>query len=178
MAKKKFISDFFRFRNVPTNDAYQDSLQCIYNLAQKFIRYRLSDNQDQEEIIQEVVLAVHKGRFMVESEEKFLGFLYAIMRYKIIDNIRKKKRHLQTFINIAEDEDFLNFVAVSADESEINLIISDIDSILSAKEKIVFSLAKIQGKSNDVISSELNISVNAIKSILYRTKKKLKEYFQ
>ena len=178
MAKESFISDFFNFRDQTEHPAYRNALYYIYTLMEKFFQFRTSNNQDREDIVQETILAIHKSRLAAKSEEKFLGFLYAIARYKFIDSLRKKQLYSKTFIHVSEDEDFFDFLTTLTHHSELDLIIMDINSILSPKEKQIFLLSKIQGKSNHIISQELNITVDAVKSIFYRARKKLKEYFK
>src|SRR5262245_37940852 len=74
--------------------AYHAFLQALGAHLRAFLRkrlYRLPD--DIEDIVQEILIAVHNGRHTYLPEQPLTAWTHAIARYKIADYLRHRSRH-------------------------------------------------------------------------------------
>ena len=62
----------------------------------EFIKRRINDPIDAEDILQDIFIKIHKGLHNLETSEKLLPWVFAISRNTIIDYYRKKRpQHLE-----------------------------------------------------------------------------------
>ena len=59
-----------------------------------FARLGLRNFGGQEDVIQEILMAIHHKRATYDGTQFFLPWMYAIARYKIIDYLRKNKKNV------------------------------------------------------------------------------------
>lgn len=101
-------------------------------------------------------------------------FLYSVTRNTVLNYIKHQKIRLryEQSLHDLEDKTLFEYFII---EEEVERILLKTQENLPPKCKRIFILA-IQGKNNDEIAKELNISVNTVKTqkkIAYRT---LKDY--
>jgi RNA polymerase sigma-70 factor, ECF subfamily len=74
--------------------AYRRFLSELSTHLRGFMRRRLSSLPgDVEDLVQEVLLAVHNGRHTYRAEEPLTAWVHAIARYKLTDFFRSRARH-------------------------------------------------------------------------------------
>lgn len=173
-----FVRFFFENRCNATSKNYKYALSKIYDLIKRYLSKRISNSQDLEDLTQDVVLAIHSARFSAEKEATFLGFIYAIAKYKLADFYRTNSRNPISNSILIEGEEFFNFLLTVSGEAEINIIQEDLGKLLSEREVNIFILQRVQGKTVHEIATSEELTVEAVKSISYRVGKKIKGYFQ
>jgi RNA polymerase sigma factor (sigma-70 family) len=140
-----------------------------------FIRRRVPDPSDAEDIVQEVFYELVEANHLLMPIEHVTGWLFRVARNRITDLFRKKKP--ESFSDAAiEDEDgeFLRFEdllpsseagpealyarSVLLDELEMAL------DELPEEQREVFVAHEIEGRSFKEISAETGVSVNTLLS--------------
>src|ERR1700722_17430853 len=74
--------------------AYRQFLAELGAHLRGFLRRRLHDGaSDIEDLVQEILLAIHNGRHTYRAEEPLTAWIHAIARYKLTDYFRGRARH-------------------------------------------------------------------------------------
>ena len=93
-------------------------LRALLPLLRGFYRRRLPGcEQDTEDLVQEVLIAVHSRRATWQPERPFTAWLYAIARYKLADHFRSRRQHvpIEDLADILAIEGFAEAADASAD---------------------------------------------------------------
>jgi len=73
--------------------AHHALLSALVPLLRTFYRRRVRDAaEDIEDLVQETLIAVHTRRATYDPQRPFVGWLFAIARYKMIDHFRRRRR--------------------------------------------------------------------------------------
>jgi len=121
---------------------------------------------DTDDLVQMTLMAIHVKRETYDPKAPLMPWLCAVARHKLIDHVRKTKRH----IHIELDEDL-------ADESmEPNLAARDVAELLKYLPKDqaeVLRLHKLKELSVEEVSHLTGLSGGNIKVLVHRGLKKL-----
>ena len=132
-----------------------------------------------EELLQDLFLKVWLKRHLIDPEKSFKAYLYQIAKNLIADHYRHLARQLKmeraSEIEELEVEDsiddmFPKDLALKA--------INEATQTLSEQQRAVFTLSKIEGKSYEEISQQLNISKATIHTHMSRAVKQIREYIR
>ncbi len=82
--------------------AYRRLLSILRDLLLTFYRKRLgsTSQHDAEDLVQEVLLAVHGRRITYDRDRPFAAWFFQIARYKLIDHFRTNGRKSQVEIEL------------------------------------------------------------------------------
>lgn len=69
--------------------AHATLLGALVPVLRNFYRRRLPDAAEAEDLVQDVLIAVHSRRATYDRERSFTAWLFAIARYKLIDHYRR-----------------------------------------------------------------------------------------
>ncbi|HZR34845.1 MAG TPA: sigma-70 family RNA polymerase sigma factor [Nevskia sp.] len=73
-------------------DAHAALLRALVPLLRSFFSRRLHDlNEDTEDLVQEVLIAVHTRRATFDVKRPFTAWLFAIARYRLVDHLRRRR---------------------------------------------------------------------------------------
>jgi RNA polymerase sigma-70 factor (ECF subfamily) len=75
-------------------DAYQKLLTELLPLLRSFVRARLREASDVEDVVQNVLVAIHRARHTYRAERRFAPWLGAVARNAVIDELRRRGRRL------------------------------------------------------------------------------------
>ncbi|BDI61993.1 sigma-70 family RNA polymerase sigma factor [Qipengyuania nanhaisediminis] len=121
-----------------------------------------------EDLVQEVLIAVHAKRASWDPQRPFLPWLAAIARYRWIDHLRKAYRH-QTR-EVADND------AIAASEEDVVLARVSLDRLfvaLPSKQAEAIELVKIGGLTIREASEKTGQSESLVKVNIHRGLKKL-----
>ena len=126
---------------------------------------------DAEDLVQEILMAVHAKRHTWRPDEPVEPWLFAIARYKAIDAFRKHGRRIE--VDISDHSDAM---AVEPDLS--GLLAADVKravSVLDGRTREVVTAISIDGHSIEETAERLNISPGAVRVAFHRGLKTLSE---
>jgi len=148
-------------------NAYTVLLSEASNWLQRYFRRKVPLAQV-DDLVQEVLLAVHKKRATFDPNRPFLPWLAAIARYRWVDHLRKVYRN-------QEDELGDNDAYEESDENAVLARIS-LDRLLtrlSRKQAQVIELVKIEGHSIRDAARQSGQTEASVKVNIHRGLKKL-----
>ena len=165
-------------------DGEDKALSLLYNLyANKLYSYGLKisndDNIVKDSIQETFINLVDKRKKLIITEKTYL-YLFKSLRNKIIEEIRtqlRKKRIEESMvvglkIQSQSAEDLM--VGLEEENSQKMIIKTAIESLSEHQREIIF-LKYSEGLNYDDISIVLDIDVASVRTLLYRTLKRMKE---
>ena len=147
--------------------AYRVLLSEVQRWLERYFRRRVAPAQ-LDDLVQEVLMAVHKKRATWDPSRPFLPWLAAIARYRWVDHLRKVYRCAEDELgdwDAAEDSDE---EAVMARTSLERLFVH-----LPEKQSEVIELVKIEGLSISEAAQKTGQSESLVKVNIHRGLKKL-----
>ena len=160
-------------------DAYQ---QKVFGTCISFI----PNKEDAEDVAQEVFLEVFKSISKFKADAKLSTWIYKITTNKCLEFIRKKKAKkrfsfMQTILRGDLPIDMtpyfveINHPGIILENKEKTALIFKAINALPENQKVIFTLAKIDGKSYQEIVEITGKSLSSVESVLFRAKKSLRK---
>ncbi len=138
-----------------------------------FIRKRVADEDDAEDILQEAFSELVAAYRLVKPIEQVGPWLFRVARNRIIDRFRKNAAHPKASV-AAEDEDSVGWEDLlpskDAGPEEAyarNVLLEEIDAALDElpeQQREVFIAQEIEGKTFRELSEEKGVSINTLLS--------------
>ncbi|MCL7753460.1 RNA polymerase sigma factor [Polaribacter sp. Z022] len=187
MSEENFINQLRAGKQNAYSQLLDDYQQKVFGTCISFI----PNKEDAEDVAQEVFLEVFKSINKFKGESKLSTWIYRIATNKCLEFIRKKntkKRFafMQTILGneIPLDKTSyfteVNHPGILLENKEKSATIFKAINTLPESQRVVFTLAKIDGKSYQEIVEITGKSLSSVESIMFRAKKGLQqklEYF-
>ncbi len=155
-------------------DAWQNK---IYNTAVSIVQ----NEQDAEDITQEVFVTLYERIGDFREEAALSTWLYRITVSKSLDHEKRKKRKkhgglLRKIFLTKEDDEPVNFdhPGILLDNKEKAAVLFKALKKLPEKQRVAFTLHKLEGLSYQEIASVMNTTLFAIESLQGRAKNNLR----
>lgn len=155
---------------------YAQLLTEISPPLKRFLKSRLFNDVALDDILQDILLAIHTARHTYRPEQPFAHWMYGIARHKLVDYFR---RHGRKNAREVSGDDLVTFIADTANTPEEALSYKDIRQALRnlpEKQRRVVAMTKIEGYSMAETAAKLGMSETAVKVTAHRAYKKLKEW--
>ena len=126
-------------------------------------------NADAEDVVQEVLLAIHLKRHTWMEDQPFLPWLNAIARYKVIDVLRRRGRRGETPI-----EDMIE--VLPAPDNDVETSPRELEKLvgrLKGREHDVVSAISLKGGSVRETAVKFSMNEGAVRVALHRGLKRL-----
>jgi RNA polymerase sigma factor (sigma-70 family) len=160
-------------------DTYQ---QKVFSTCISFI----PNKEDAEDVSQEVFITVFKSIHQFKENSKLSTWIYKITTNKCLEFIRKKQAKkrfafMQTILGNEIPIDKTNYFTefnhpgILLENQEKATILFKAIHTLPEIQRVVFTLAKVDGKSYQEIVEITGKSLSSIESVIYRAKKGLQE---
>ena len=159
----------------------------VYNTVLGIVQHE----EDAEDVSQEVFVQVFQSISSFKSESKLSTWIYRIATTKALDHLRKKKRKkrfafVQSLFGMQEQEKELpatfNHPGIILDNKEKAAVLFKALEKLPEKQKVAFTLHKVEGLSYQEIGEVMQTTLPAIESLIHRAKgnlkKQLTDYYQ
>ncbi|MCB0317687.1 MAG: sigma-70 family RNA polymerase sigma factor [Bdellovibrionales bacterium] len=159
---------------------YQDK---VHNLAMRITR----NEQDTEEILQDVFVAVYTKIQKFEGKSAFSSWLYRITVNTSFMKLRRRKKHLAVGLDEVNPTAASSWGKDRSDISDLNYIstrhelkaeLQKAISELPDEYRAIFILRDVDGLSNQEVGEVLDLSVPAVKSRLHRGRSLLRKRLQ
>jgi len=174
-------------------DGDDDAFACLMGRHRKYVDWTLSqfvgNQHDLEDMQQEVFLRVFRARQTYRPQAKFSTWLFTITRNVALNRLRKSSRRHER--NLAPDDSLRAFrldkLALApadhapeaiAKRSETCTIVRNAISDLSLRQRTAIEMAYLRGHSHRAIADSMNTTPEAVKSLLRRTRCKLRDSLQ
>jgi RNA polymerase sigma-70 factor (ECF subfamily) len=159
--------------------------RTLYHVA-----YRMTGNpQDSEEIVQETFLRAYKALERFEMRANFATWIYRIAVNRTLDFLSTKKTHMQNSYQITDEPDPENSREIQVEapqpgpdrllgSAEMKTRMTEALGLLTAVERVAFTMRHMEGRSVDEISQALKVKNSAAKNTIFRAVKKLRQQLE
>src|SRR5438093_992699 len=164
--------------------AFEELIERHQALVARTVARMLSSNSDVEDIAQQVFIRVWKSARRYVPRAKFTTWLLKITRNLVFNEMRRTKRHahvpLQSELG-AEDPPLKDEANLAPDasllETELQRTIEQAILQLPETQRMALVLRRYEQLSYEQIAEVLDLSVPAVKSVLFRARSELRSRF-
>ncbi|HEX2591895.1 MAG TPA: sigma-70 family RNA polymerase sigma factor [Rhizomicrobium sp.] len=157
---------------------YRELLESITPHLRALVRRNLAragaGNADAEDVVQEVLLAIHLKRHTWMTDQPFTPWLNAIARHKVIDALRKRGRRGEFPIDGLEEV----LPAPAEEEGTSHTELERLVGRLDGRSHDIVSAISLEGKSIGDVAKAQSMSEGAVRVALHRGLKKLASLYQ
>jgi RNA polymerase sigma-70 factor (ECF subfamily) len=152
--------------------AYRAFLGELATHLRSWLRMRLAGLPHEiEDLLQELLLAVHNQRHTYDPKQPLKPWVHAIARYKIVDLLRRRSRNEMR--NDPIDEDDPIFAAVDGEAAEASYDLAKLLEELPDRQRLPLVYVKIEGASVADTAKRTGMSEAAVKVGIHRGLKAL-----
>ena len=159
-------------------EAYRLLLDALAPVLRRIARQRLrqagTGNADAEDVVQEVLLAVHLKRHTWMRDQPFSPWLNAIARYKLIDVLRRRGRRgevpIDDLIEVLPDQS----AQAEASPRELERLVGR----LQGREHDIVTAISLEGQSVRDAAAKWSMSEGAVRVALHRGLKRLAQLYR
>src|SRR3954466_4813638 len=161
-------TDLMRSAMAGDDAAYHRLLKAVtpvLRAAARRGRARAGEPPDQaEDIVEEILLAVHLKRHTWDSEAPFAPWLFAIGRNKLIDMLRRRGRRI--FVNI---DDFAEILPGEAPQETVSAgeVASQLNTLPQGRRDVLQSIA-VDSTSIKDTAAKYSMSEGAVRVAMHR----------
>jgi RNA polymerase sigma factor (sigma-70 family) len=164
--------------------AFKEVVESAQGLVYSTALGIVQNAEDAEDVTQEVFVQLYESIRSFKGESKLTTWLYRVAVSKAMDHLRKKKRKkrfgfVQSLFGANEElvHDPPDFVhpGVSLDNKEKAAQLFKAIELLPEKQKIAFTLNRIEGLSYQEIGEIMKLSIPSVESLLHRARKNLRK---
>ena len=157
--------------------AYEGLLADIAKTLRALIRGRLSrlgmNGHETEDILQDVLIGLHTVRHSWDANRPFLPWLHAIVRYKLSDAVRRRRREARYRYDLTLEE-WSYVPAATHEDPDLGLVDLNrhLGELSAGQREVVRSLA-LEGASVRETAQKLKTSEGAVRVTLHRALQRL-----
>lgn len=157
-----------------------DHLELLWNRYSQrlrgFIRGRVWDEAEAEDILQEVFIRVHRNLCCQEDWDRLESWIYQIARNLIIDHYRRYREMVEIPDSLPADPGWGEYAALGEDpELELAISLKEIVDELPQPYRQALILTEYQGLSQKQLAESLGISLSGAKSRVQRARERLRD---
>jgi len=157
-----------------TEGAWQDLTRAL----RSYVGKRVANREDRDDLVQDVLLRVHRGLDALKGREAAGPWIYRIARNAVIDHWRRKGHPAPVAADKAEVA--LGNLAVPDEEDDrlqqtLAAYVASLVPHLPSPYRETLELTELQGLTNAEAARRLGVSLAAVKSRVLRGRKLLRE---
>ncbi|WP_275630058.1 sigma-70 family RNA polymerase sigma factor [Pseudomonas sp. 273] len=153
--------------------AYRDFLGALGVHLRAFLRRRLAQRPAEvEDLLQEVLLAVHNARHTYRAEQPLTAWVQAIARYKLADHFRAFARREALQQPLEEDDGDL-FAGEDDEPAQASRDLGRLLQQLPERQRLPIVHVKLEGLSVEETARLTGLSSSAVKVGIHRGLKAL-----
>lgn len=146
-------------------EAYRALLDALSGYLRAYFGRRLGATaHEAEDLVQEVLLTVHRKRETYDAGQPFTPWVYALARYKLLDHFRRARRRLTVPIDDVGD--------LFADQNvEEGVVRRDLDRLLGGLtpgQRALMEDVKLAGFSMEEAGARRGVSAGAARVSIHR----------
>ena len=155
--------------------AYAELLRDITPSIRNFLAGRLANPDWADDIVQEVLISVHKSLHTYSPDKPFRPWLIAIISFRRTDYLRQHYRQRDHEKTSTDDLNFQKEHVTKPEHwGEYKDVEKELDKLPETQRK-VFQMMKIEGYTAQEVAKETGMSVSTVKVSSHRTAQKLKK---
>ena len=162
--------------------AFRDLVERHQNAVIGTVAKMLGNASESEDIAQQVFLRIWKNAKRYRPDAKFTTYLFTITRNLVFNETRRKSRKKEVSSDEREENSNL-LIEASPDrqpdsellQAELQRAVDDAIASLPETQRMAVVLRRYEQLSYEEIAGVLNLSVSAVKSLLFRARTSLRE---
>jgi RNA polymerase sigma-70 factor, ECF subfamily len=165
--------------------AFETLIERHQALVAGTVARMLGSNSDVEDIAQQVFIRVWKSSGRYVARAKFTTWLLKITRNLVFNEMRRAKRHPQVPVQIDPEADELPLRDEATATPDATLLQAELQTKIDGAiaqlpntQRMALVLRRYQELSYEEIAEVLELSVPAVKSLLFRARTELRERLQ
>jgi RNA polymerase sigma-70 factor (ECF subfamily) len=151
--------------------AYGTFLSEITPVLRGIVRARTGGAEDGEDVVQEVLLAVHAKRHTWREDEPVTPWLYAIARYKAADAGRRRGRQGPQ----VPIDDLAEVLPDNTGETTASRDLAVLLGRIDDRSARIVRAVGVEGRSASEVGAELNMNEGAVRVAYHRALVRLKD---
>lgn len=154
--------------------AYAKALHATAQLLRPYLSKRLLFTNDVDDVLQEILVSIHKARHTYDGQRPFTPWVYAIAKFRLQDYLRS---HYADDIKHAVDiADLENELTEDVTETAISYeSISGEVAKLPEKQAAILQLIHQEGYTAKEVAAKLGMNESAVKVAAHRAYKVLRK---
>ncbi|MDX1960941.1 MAG: RNA polymerase sigma factor [Leptospiraceae bacterium] len=152
--------------------SYSELLKLSSSTIRPFLNNKIFQKSDVDDVLQEILISVHKSFSTYEADKNFKSWLFSIVNYRLIDYFRKQKKRSQD-VTFSEWEEKPILVEDTLEDEKGELM--RLMKLLPEKQFTVLKYLKLEDMSVRKVSILMGISESNVKVIAHRAIKALKK---
>src|SRR5258708_4353391 len=146
--------------------AYHLFLGDLTAHLRSFLRRRMSRlPEETEDLVQELLLAIHNQRHTYDPGQPLTAWVQAIARYKLIDLLRRRSRTDGLNDPLEDDDEF--FAVADTDPAEARYDLAKLLQQLPDRQRLPILYVKIEGGSVADTAKRTGMSESAVEVVIY-----------
>ena len=150
--------------------AYRALLLDIHGDLSRFVRRRVQDSQEAEDIVQEVLLLIHRARHTFDPARRFEPWMYTIARNVSIDHERQRSTRRKREVLTAESPEIHASAAMC--EAPLTAALER----LPESQRRAFSMLKIEGLSVKKAAQRAGVTPGALRVRAHRAYRSVRAF--
>ena len=151
-------------------DDYRTLLTELSRAIKHYLLSRIGSQHFVEDCVQDTLIAVHQARHTYDPRRRFRPWLFAIVRHKTIDTMRRQRSQQQL---ARQQEDILLQEHNTTEDVDSSITRGRLLDNLSPQHREALTLTRFIGLSNAEAAAQLRISESAVKVRVHRAIGKL-----
>ncbi|BBV97623.1 MULTISPECIES: sigma-70 family RNA polymerase sigma factor [Pseudomonas] len=152
--------------------AYRAFLAALAVHVRGFLLRRLAQRPGEvEDLLQEVLLAVHNARHTYQAQQPLTAWVQAIACYKLADHYRSYARHDALHDGLEDDSDL--FTASEEEAAQATRDLGKLLAQLPPRQRLPIVHVKLEGLSVEETARMTGLSASAVKVDIHRGLKAL-----
>lgn len=154
--------------------AYARLLKEITPLLRAYLMPRIRDDARVDDVVQDVLMAVHTARHTYAPDQPFERWMYGIARHKMIDAMRRYGR--TTGREVTDPglfETLSGPAANNPEKAELRSLMKALEK-LPKKQRDIVVMTKVEGHTMAETAEQVGMSEAAVKVAAHRAYKQLK----
>ena len=155
--------------------AYAGLLRETARMLRPYLSQRLSFDSEVEDVLQEILISIHKARHTYDGERPYKPWVYAIARFRLQDYLRMHYAdQLRHAADVAELENILHEDVTETGISYESISV-EVEKLLPAKQATILQLMHRDGYTAKETAEKLGMTESAVKVAAHRAYKVLRE---
>lgn len=156
---------------------YRQLLTELTDVIGGFLRIRFGNHHFIEDCVQETLIAIHEARHTYDRQRPFRPWMFAIVRHKTIDILRKHSTRQKTVRQYQGQQEVL-CQAGQQNEAENEMLKGRLLQVLPDEHRDALVLTKFIGFSIAETAKRLEISESLVKVRVHRAIRKLRHMME
>lgn len=151
---------------------YAAFLRGLAPVIRRIVRQKIVDSEA-EDVVQEVLISVHKARHTYDGARSLMPWVYSIVHFRLNDHLREHYRHHAD--REPDEVDFEKFFADVTNQGSDREYIEQLMEGLSELQQKILLLLHVEGYTAREVAAQVDMNESAVKVAAHRAIQKIRK---